>query len=255
TALLAPLTIALLAIVVRGAALGLRSSQDPRARTYRLLGRLFGAASLVAPFAFGLVAGGLAQAAVSPRAGVPTVPSIPWADPFSLLTGLLALCLCAVLAAGLMTIRMARADEPDLAERFRHRGLQAGAGVTLLGAAGLLVARVSAPALAARLTGAALPVVIAGFAAMVVSLVAVVRRRPAVARSAGLTAAAALIWGWLLAQAPHLVGAELTIHAAAATAPALTAVAIASGAVLLSVIPALLLLFTLFARPAPEVRP
>src|ERR1700751_2494425 len=59
TALLAPFTIALLAIVLRGAALGLRSSQDQGTPAYARLGLLFGAASLIAPFAFGMVAGGL----------------------------------------------------------------------------------------------------------------------------------------------------------------------------------------------------
>ena len=254
TALLAPLTAALLAIVVRGAALGLRSSQDPRARTRTVLSGLFGVASVVAPFAFGLIAGGLAQAAASPRAGG---GSIPWTGPVALVAGLLALCLCTALAAGLMTIRMARAGESGLAERFRRRGLQAGAGLTLLAAAGLLVARLSAPALLARLTHAAWPVVVAGLAAMAVSLLALASRRYALARIAGLVAGAGLVWGWLIAQSPHLVGAGLTIRAAAATPPALTAVAIACGAVLLGVIPALLLLFTLFATPTPtpEVGP
>ena len=58
------------------------------------------------------------------------------------------------------------------------------------------------------------------------------------------------MWGWFIAQTPHLVGPVLTIHAAAATPPALTAVAIACGAVLVAVIPAFSLLFSMFARPA-----
>src|SRR5712675_130896 len=51
TALLAPLTVALLAIVLRSVALGLRSNPGGRAHSEILLGRLFGAASIVAPFA------------------------------------------------------------------------------------------------------------------------------------------------------------------------------------------------------------
>src|ERR1700683_2860103 len=49
TALLAPFTLALMAIVVRGVAFSLRSGAAPPARIERLLGRAFGAASLVAP--------------------------------------------------------------------------------------------------------------------------------------------------------------------------------------------------------------
>jgi cytochrome bd ubiquinol oxidase subunit II len=62
TALLAPLTVALVAIVLRGAALGLRASLEAGTRGHMLLSRLFGAASAVAAFAFGLVAGGVAVA-------------------------------------------------------------------------------------------------------------------------------------------------------------------------------------------------
>ena len=56
--LLAPLSIALVAIVLRGAAHGFRADVDAGTRSHVLLSRLFGAASVVAPFAFGLVAGG-----------------------------------------------------------------------------------------------------------------------------------------------------------------------------------------------------
>src|ERR1700748_95755 len=62
TALLAPLTIALLAIVLRSVALGLRTSPGTTARAQTMLNRLFGVASLIAPFMFGAVAGALAAA-------------------------------------------------------------------------------------------------------------------------------------------------------------------------------------------------
>src|SRR5205807_9459588 len=47
TALLAPMTVALLAIVLRSVALGLRSNPGAEARSQVMLGRLFGAMSLV----------------------------------------------------------------------------------------------------------------------------------------------------------------------------------------------------------------
>ncbi len=53
-----------------------------------------------------------------------------------------------------------------------------------------------------------------------------------------------------MAQEPHLIGIGLTIHTAAATHPALIAIAVASGIVLLLVLPAMYLLFSVFARPA-----
>jgi cytochrome d ubiquinol oxidase subunit II len=293
TALLAPLAVALLAIVLRGAALGLRSGVGPGplgvgagtpgvgARSsgvgagtdpHLRLSRLFGAASTIAPFAFGLVAGGLAQAsrlhpaprgavsthagaasthagAAATHAGAAATPAIPWTGPFALVVGAVAVCLCAQLAASLMAVRVARGRRFDLAERFRRQALGAGAGTLLLSAGALVVADAVAHPVFARLIGAAAPVVLVAIAGLVLSLVAGARRRYRVARAASLLGGGALVWGWFLAQSPHLVGPLLTIHTAAATPPALTAIAIACGAVLIAVIPAFFLLFSMSARP------
>ncbi len=253
TALLAPFTIALLAIVLRGAALGLRSSQDPQTPGHARLSRLFGAASLIAPLAFGLVAGGLAQASSS-RAGAQSgVPSIPWTGLFAITVALLAVVLCVQLASGFMTLRLARGGQTQLAERFRRWGLQSGGGVLVLSAVALAAASWKAPALSHRLTTVALPLVIVAAVAMAASLVTLALRRYAVARAATLVTGTALIWGWFVAQSPHLIGTQLTLHTAAATPAALTAIAIAGGIVLLTVLPAFYLLFVVFARAVPEV--
>jgi cytochrome d ubiquinol oxidase subunit II len=253
TALLAPLTVALVAIVLRGGALGLRASLEDSTRSHAFLSRLFGAASVVAPFAFGLVAGGVAVASrvAGGRAG--GVPSIPWTGTFAIVVGALAVCLCIQLAASFVAVRLATAGETRLLMGFRRRGLQGGAGVLALGLAALGVAASTSPALLDRLTGAALPLVLLGVAAATLSLVALAVHLYRLARAASLLTGTALVWGWLVAQSPNLIGARLTIHTASATAPALTAVAIACGVVLLGVLPALYLLFVMFARPRPEV--
>ena len=262
TMLLAPLTVALLAIVVRGAAFGLRSTVDPGTRGHALLSRLFGTASVVAPLAFGSVAGGVAVAshpggaAVASRPGaarIGGVPPIPWTGTFAVAIGALAVCLCAQLAAAFVAARLARAGETPLLARFRARGLQAGGAVLALSLAALGVAGSASPALFRRLTGPALPLVLFGLVAAALSLLALARCRYRLARAASLLTGAALVWGWLVAQSPRLIGARLTIHTAAATPPALTAVAIACGVVLLGVLPALYVLFVVFARLRPGV--
>src|ERR1700761_8359887 len=61
TGLLAPFTMALLAIVIRGVALGMRGSAESAESaepSHQRLSTVFGLASVVAPFAFGTVAGG-----------------------------------------------------------------------------------------------------------------------------------------------------------------------------------------------------
>jgi cytochrome bd ubiquinol oxidase subunit II len=253
TSLLAPFTIALMAIVLRSVALGLRSSPGIGVSSRLALARLFGVASLIAPFAFGMVAAGLAQASATvPDAGG-SVPAIPWRSTFALVVGALAVALCTQLAASFLALRLARSGQDGAAERFRRWGVLASAGLLVLMILGLVAAAATAPALWHRLTGPALPVVIGGIAAVSLALLALARRHYLIARAASVIAGAALLWGWFAAQAPHLIGPRLTIHTAAASRAALAAIAIAGGVVLLVVLPAMYLLFTVFARSGPEV--
>jgi cytochrome d ubiquinol oxidase subunit II len=253
TVLLAPFTLAVMAIVVRGVAFGLRAeAADRQSRSARLLGRAFGVGSIAAPLLFGASAAALAQVSSSAR-GAATVSSLPWTGLFAGVVGLLAACLCAHLAATFVTDRLERARQAALAERFRRRGLQTGAAVLALSVLALLVAAWKAPALWHRLSTAALPLLVVGVLATVLSLYAFVRRRYLLARRATMLTAGAIVWGWLIAQSPRLIGARLTIHTAAATHAALTALAIAGAAVLIAVLPAFYLLYVLFAHPSPEM--
>ena len=209
--------------------------------------------SLLAPFAFGAAAGALAAVSTGPPATGAALPHLPWAGGFALLVGGLAVALCTLLASSFIALAMARSGELGLAERFRLRGLQSAGGVIALAAAALAVAASSSPALWHRLAGSAIPLVIVGFSGALLSVWAFSRRSFLVARGAALLTAAAVLWGWFVGQAPHLIGTRLTIHTAAATHPALVAIAIASGIVLVLVLPATFLLFTVFARPDLEL--
>jgi cytochrome bd ubiquinol oxidase subunit II len=253
TALLAPLSVALVAIVLRSVALGLRSNPGADARSQAMLGRLFGAMSVVAPLVFGAVAGGVAEVSSSHGTVARNLTSVPWRGAFAIIVGALAVGLCAQLAASFIALRLVRSGRAEAAERFRIRGLQSSGGVLLLSVVGLNAAAWMAPDLWRQLTSDALPLLIAGLAAILTSLFALARRRYLLARTATVITGASLVWGWLLAQSPNLIGTRLTIHSAAATHAALTAIAIAGGIVLLAVLPALYLLFGLFARPLAEV--
>ncbi|MGO9788719.1 MAG: cytochrome d ubiquinol oxidase subunit II [Solirubrobacteraceae bacterium] len=252
TATLIPLTLAVIAIVVRGVAFGLRPDPAGRARGDRLLGRAFAAASVAAPFLFGATAAGVAQ--VSTPARLTATPlSVPGTGAFAAVVGLLAVALCAHLAASFMTNRLQRAGDSALSERFRRRALQSGASVLALGALSLLTAAWKAPALWHRLSTTAVPLLAIGLLAALTSLYAFARRRYPLARAGAMLTAAAILWGWLIAQSPRLVGTRLSIHTAAATPAALTGFAIALGVALLAVIPAFFLLYALFRPPAPKV--
>jgi cytochrome d ubiquinol oxidase subunit II len=253
TVLLAPFTLAVMAIVVRGVAFALRTeAAGDQPRSGRSLGRAFGVASVAAPLLFGACAAALAQVSSSAH-GPATVSSLPWTGLFAGTVGLLAVALCAHLASTFITHRLQRTGQPGLAERFRRRGLQTATSVLALSVLSLLAAAWKAPALWHKLSTAALPLLVIGLLATVISLAALARRRYRLARSATMLAAGAIVWGWLIAQSPRLIGTRLTIHAAAATPPALTALAIAGLAVLIAVLPAFYLLYALFAHPSPEV--
>jgi cytochrome d ubiquinol oxidase subunit II len=252
TVLLAPFTLAVMAIVVRGAAFSLRAEAPGRqSRSARLLGRAFGVGSVAAPLLFGASAAALAEVSSSAH-GAATVSSIPWTGLFAGIVGLLAVALCAHLAATFVTNKLERASQAA-ADRFRRRGLQTGASLLALSLLALLAAAWQAPALWHRLSTAALPLLVIGVLATVVSLYALASRRYLLARVATMLTAGAIVWGWLIAQSPRLIGAQLTIHTAAATHTALTALAIAGAAVLVAVLPAFFLLYILFARPTPEM--
>ena len=253
TALLVPFTLAVMAIVVRGVAFALRAeASGDGVRSAGLLGLVFGLASVAAPFLFGASAAALAQVSSSHR-GAATISSLPWTGLFAVSVGLLAVALCAHLAASFIANRLERGGQPRLAERFRRRGLQTGIWLLALSVLSLLVAAWKAPALWNNLSTTALPLLVIGLLATLVSLFALARRRYLVARCATALAAGAIVWGWLIAQSPRLIGTRLTIHTAAATAPALTALAIAGAAVVIAVLPAFYLLYVLFARQSPEV--
>ena len=252
TVLLAPFTLALIAIVVRGVAFSLRTeTPGPQTRSARLLGGAFGAASVAAPLLFGASAAALAQVSSSAH-GPATVSSLPWTGLFAGIVGLLAVALCAHLAATFVTNKLERTSQ-TAADRFRRRGLQTGASVLALSLLALLAAAWKAPALWHRLSTAALPLLLIGILAALLSLYAVASRRYLLARAATILTAGAIIWGWLIAQSPRLIGTRLNIHTAAATHTALTALAIAGAAVLIAVLPAFLLLYILFAHPTPEM--
>ena len=106
---------ALLAVVLRGAAFGLRGSPDGERRSDVRLGRLFGIASVAAPLLFGSIAGGLAQLDAH-GTGRPMPCRRPVTGAFALVVAVLALALCTQLAASFLTVRLDRLGLGDADE-------------------------------------------------------------------------------------------------------------------------------------------
>ena len=233
TELAAPLTIALLAMLMRGAALRARRGAETGAPTRRRLTLVVGAASVIAPFVLGAAAGGVAQISTAGVAAAAQRPhtSVPWLNGFSITTGVLAVALCTHLSATFVVARLARAGEMELADRCAARAVITGTILLGISLIALVAAQLQAPVLAARLEGPGALIVVTGIVLATVSPAALAGGRYAHARTVTILTAVTLIWGWLASQAPHLIGQRLTIEGAAAPPAALWSVAIMVAAV------------------------
>jgi cytochrome d ubiquinol oxidase subunit II len=241
-----PLTLAAVGVIGRGAAFAFRKSVE-ELPLRRLFGGAFALSSVLTPFFLGTVAGGVASGRVPPGNAQGNV-LLSWWNPTSVLGGVLAVGVCAYLAATYLTQDAARSDEPDLVEQFRRRALITGVVVGVVALVGIAVLRADAPLLFEGLTGRALPLIVVSAAAGVASLALVWFRRFALVRLTAAVAVTAVIWGWGVGQYPYMLLDQLTIQDAAADPAVLVAVlaSLLAGALLL--IPSLLWLFVLFQR-------
>lgn len=225
-----PLAIALLGIVMRGAAFVFRQYGGPGS-----WGRVFAIASVLAPLSLGYCAGALAVGRVG-----------AW---FPVASAALALALCAYLAAVFLCREAVTRDAPDLAEDFRRRAVFSAVAAGAVAVAALPVLEHDSPGLVHDLMSGPVAVsVVAG----VGTLVALLRRHYRTARVFAATAVAAVVGGWGFAQYPVLVPPDLTLTEAAApsqTLPVTLGVLIVGFAVTL---PAVALLFRIFGRPASD---
>jgi cytochrome d ubiquinol oxidase subunit II len=243
--LIIPLTLAAVGIIFRGSAFAFRKSL-PQGRPQHLFGILFATSSLLTPFFLGSVAGALASGQI-PYGGYGDVVT-SWANPTSLFAGLLAVLICAYLAAVYLTGDARRAGATDLAEDFRRRALVVGAATGVLAVGGLAVVAQDAHSLFIGLTGVALPIAVASVTAGITSLGLLVTRRYTAVRMTAAMAVATLLIAWAAAQYPYVLQPGVTIAQAAAGDAVLIAVltSLAVGAVLL--VPSLTWLYVLFQR-------
>jgi cytochrome bd ubiquinol oxidase subunit II len=240
-----PLGLAALGIVLRGSGFAFRKVTI-RTVQQRATGAVFAASSVITPFFFGTVAGGIASGRVPPDGGGDALRS--WVNPTSALGGALAVVVCAYLAAVFLAADASAQADPDLEGWFVRRVfLVAGvAGALALGGIGILDA--DAPRLFHRLVGPALPLVIISAVSGAAALFLLGRVSPRLLRVLAVVAAGAVVAGWGVAQYPYLLGTHLRISEAAAPTPTLWAVTLAFTAAVLLCVPSLGLLYLLQQR-------
>ena len=235
TYLNAPLTIALLGIVLRGAAFVFRNYASDNRALARSWTVVFGASSLLAPFFLGDAVGALATGRYD------------WTSPFALAVGLFDVALCAQIAA-VFLVR----ESPDRALRddFRRRAVRATLAVWVAGLIPALLARGAEPQFFAALTSPTARIaIVAAMLLGVAVMLLVAGHRDTLARIAVGAEAVAVLGGWFGAQVPQLVPGRYTLASAAASPAMLQAfmIAAACGAVVL--IPSLAYLFVVFKGP------
>jgi cytochrome d ubiquinol oxidase subunit II len=241
-----PLTLAALGMIARGAAFAFRHSVDQPA-LQRFFGASFAFSSVATPFFLGTIAGAVASGRVPPGIAAGDVIT-SWLNPTSILGGVIAVGVCAYLAAVYLCADAAEHQDQTLLEYFRSRAVVTAVVIGIIALAGIAVLRADAPDLFDGLISRGLPVILASAVAGISSIVLLLRRRTGLARVAAALAVTAIIWGWAVAQYPYLLQPGLTVQAAAAGPATLNAmlISLVAGAVLL--VPSLAFLFALFHR-------
>jgi cytochrome d ubiquinol oxidase subunit II len=237
--LAAPLLIAAIGIIFRGAAYALRGVAD----SSRAAENLLGISSVLTPFALGTAVGAIAVGRV-PVGNAAGDPVTSWLNPSSVLVGALAVLFSGYLAAVYLAADSVRHGEPVLAAAFRWRALVAGVLAGALALAGLLVIRGAGLNLT---QGAALGLVCVSGVAGLATLALCWRSRFGLARLTAALAVAAVVVGWAAAQAPRFLPG-MTVTQAAAGQSTLVALIVAVGCGLVLLVPSLALLYTLFLR-------
>jgi cytochrome bd ubiquinol oxidase subunit II len=206
-----PLTLAAFGIILRGSAFAFRKA-SVALPTRRAFGAIFATSSVLTPFFLGSVVGGVASGRV-PASGTGSLTK-SWLNPTSMLGGVLAVLVCAFLAAVYLTADADRAHAVVLTEYFRRRAMASGIVAGVVAAVGIVVLHADASRLFGHLTGRALPVLVISGAGGLGTLVLLRQGRFGLARITAAIAVVAVIWGWAAGQYPFLIDGRLTIEQA-----------------------------------------
>ena len=253
TTLSIPLSLALLGIVLRGAGFAFRHEAEQSSRQ-RLFGGVFAISSVLTPFFFGTVIGGIASGRV-PVGNAAGNLVTSWLNPTSVVIGLLAVVAAAYLAAVFLVTDAQRMVDPDLEEYFRRRAILAAVVAGLIAAVGVLVLRADDSFLFQGLAERGWPLLLLSGAAGLAALLIMRRSGRRATRALAAVAVASLIWGWGVAQYPYLLPQSLTISAGAGAPATLQWLVVVVVVALLLVLPSLVFVFRLDQQSRLEVDP
>ncbi|MFF8865193.1 cytochrome d ubiquinol oxidase subunit II [Streptomyces sp. NPDC015139] len=237
-----PLVLAAVGTVLRGAGFALRKPARKLAGR-RLYGAVFAVASLLTPFFLGAAAGGVASGRVN---ATTTASTDAWANPTSLLFGLLAIAATASLGAVFLAADARRFTAPDLDAYFRRRAWGALAGLAVLAVITLVVTHGDAPHVWHGLThGVGLVFVVVAALATAATAWLLTRPSGAWSRVTAVAAVASAVLAWGMAQRPYLIPTSLTVADGAGAHTTMRWLGFVTLVALVLVIPTVVLLYWL----------
>lgn len=247
-----PLMLALAGIVARGSAYAFRthlSTEDVGAVWF--WERVFGGASVLAPFAFGW---GIGTLSTGFDRALPREGEWQWSW-LAAFCSFYAVGLCAYLSALYLYRESTWLKATDRLEVWRGRCLTMAIILGIFAAAGLVIVALETPVLAQRLLSHSGPIVLISMISGLASAWSVATRRPTWSMAWGILAVATVLLAWMAAMAPYLIPGVRTLQADAAPPVVLRAMLVAAlgGSVLL--IPSLILLFVAFKRGPGDTLP
>ncbi|HEU0027588.1 MAG TPA: cytochrome d ubiquinol oxidase subunit II [Ktedonobacterales bacterium] len=221
TALFFPVALALVGIVMRGAAFGFRAHVREATRSATTWGVVFSVTSVVTPFMLGTIAGALATGDIRVIGDTVIVNYwTVWTAPFPLACGAFALSMCATLAATYLTVEAHNEDDVALVAVFQKRAMVAGAVTAAIGLVAALLTYLEAPVLWRGLFGQALPATLLAMGLGLATAVALILSAYRIARVLVAAMVALIFVAWGVAQYPYLVVPDLTL--ANTASPAIT---------------------------------
>jgi len=241
--LFVPLSLAALGIVLRGSSFAFRKEVQ-RTSSQRNFGAAFASSSVLVPFCMGAVAGAIASGRV-PAGGEAGDPWASWLNATSILGGVLAVAVCAYLAAVYLVWDARRIGDEEMVEYFRHRALGAAIATGVIALIGIVVLHDDAKYVFDGLTSRALPLVILSAICGLGSIVLLHRDAHRGARLLAMGAVATVVAGWGVAQWPYLLPTTLKVQAAAAPDATLISVVVVFLLAAVICLPSLGLLYVL----------
>lgn len=250
-ALYLPFTIATVGIVLRGASFAFRAHGRDAVGPLSPWGVVFGVASLVTPIFLGTAAAAVASGSIhAPRGQLTSGFLDGWTTPLAVVIGLLALSMCAYLAATYLMVE--NENRPALLADFRRRAIAAAVVSGVLALLALPISATEGTRLLQSLTGRGLSLFVLALLNGPLALWAVWRSRPRIARVAVIAQVVFVLWAWAFGQWPYLVPPDLTISGTAAPTATLTALLIVMAIGGLILMPSLWLLFRVFKSRNPQ---